>query len=171
MYDLVEVQPRSDIHYISIPFTDFCATLKSTHSLIANYVTFIYIMRFCNVILCTLLYIYPRRGWDCCLYFQFYIRVSTTFRNRYKYTVPNGTTISTFTPVGNSNLTFLKISYRSGEYKDEFALAAAWLWRATNDSTYLSKAESLYNEFCLGNWNNAFNWDNKISGAQVRYVV
>jgi len=62
------------------------------------------------------------------------------------------------------------ISYRSGDYKDELVRAAAWLSRATNDSTYLSKAESLYNELCLGNWNGAFNWDNKITYVQVRYV-
>nr|BAA31326.1 salivary cellulase [Reticulitermes speratus] len=57
--------------------------------------------------------------------------------------------------------------YASGDYKDELVWAAAWLYRATNDNTYLTKAESLYNEFGLGNWNGAFNWDNKISGVQV----
>ena len=81
------------------------------------------------------------------------------------------TSLSTIlTAVGNSNLTFLTISYRSGDYKDELVWAAAWLYRATNDNTYLTKAESLYNEFGLGNWNGAFNWDNKISGVQVRYL-
>ena len=31
------------------------------------------------------------------------------------------------------------ISYRSGDYKDELVRAAAWLSRATNDSTYLRR--------------------------------
>nr|AAK12339.1 cellulase [Coptotermes acinaciformis] len=57
--------------------------------------------------------------------------------------------------------------YASGDYKDELVWAATWLYRATNDNTYLTKAESLYNEFGLGNWNGAFNWDNKVSGVQV----
>ena len=61
---------------VSISFKDFCATLKSTHSLIANYVIFICIMRLCNVGLCTLSHIYPRRGRDRCLYFQYYVRAS-----------------------------------------------------------------------------------------------
>jgi hypothetical protein len=69
-----------------------------------------------------------------------------------------------------SNLTFLTISYRSSDYRDELVWAAAWLYRATNDTTYLNIAESLYNEFGLQYWNGAFNWDNKVSGVQVRYV-
>jgi len=41
---------------------------------------------------------------------------------------------------------------------------------ATNDTDYLNTAESLYNEFKLQNWNGAFNWDNKMSGIEVRYI-
>jgi len=48
-----------------------------------------------------------------------------------------------------TNLTFLTISYRSRDYKDELVWAAAWLYRATNGRTYLNTAESLYNEFRL----------------------
>jgi hypothetical protein len=69
-----------------------------------------------------------------------------------------------------TNLTFVTISYRSSDYKDELVWAAAWLYRATNDTTYLNTAESLYNEFGLQYWNGALNWDNKVSGVQVRYV-
>jgi hypothetical protein len=69
-----------------------------------------------------------------------------------------------------TNLTFLIISYRSSDYKDELVWAAAWLFWATNDTTYLNTAESLYNEFGLQNLNGAFNWDNKVSGVQVRYM-
>nr|AAU20853.2 endogenous cellulase [Reticulitermes flavipes] len=67
----------------------------------------------------------------------------------------------------SDSITDAKNFYASGDYKDELVWAAAWLYRATNDNTYLTKAESLYNEFGLGNWNGAFNWDNKISGVQV----
>jgi hypothetical protein len=68
------------------------------------------------------------------------------------------------------NLTFLTISYRSWDYKDELVWAAVWLYGATNDSIYLNTAESFYNEFGLQYWNGAFNWDNKVTGVQVRYV-
>jgi hypothetical protein len=78
--------------------------------------------------------------------------------------------ISIFIAARISNLTFLTISYRSSDYKDELVWAAAWLYRATNDNTYLNTAESLYNEFGLQYWNGALNWDNKVSGVQVRYV-
>ena len=69
---------------------------------------------------------------------------------------------------GTSNLTFLTLSYRSGDYKDELVWAAAWLYRATNDNSYLNTAESLYNEFGLQSWGGALNWDNKVGGVQVR---
>jgi len=67
-----------------------------------------------------------------------------------------------------SNLTFLTISYRSSDYRDELVWAAAWLYRATNDNTYLNTAQSLYNQYGLQNWNGGFDWDTKVSGVQVR---
>jgi hypothetical protein len=48
-----------------------------------------------------------------------------------------------------TNLTFLTISYRSWDYKDELVCAAAWLYRATNDNTYLSTADLLHKVFGL----------------------
>ena len=71
---------------------------------------------------------------------------------------------------GITNLTFLTISYRSLDYRDELVWAAAWLYRATNDTTYLKTAESAYNEFGLGSANGWLDWDDKVSGVQVRYV-
>jgi hypothetical protein len=68
------------------------------------------------------------------------------------------------------NLTFLTISYRSWDYNDELVWAAAWLYRATNDNTYLNTAESLYNEFGLQYGNGNLGWDNKVTGVQVRCV-
>nr|ADB12483.1 endo-beta-1,4-glucanase [Coptotermes formosanus] len=67
----------------------------------------------------------------------------------------------------SDSITDARNFYASGDYKDELVWAATWLYRATNDNTYLTKAESLYNEFGLGNWNGALNWDNKVSGVQV----
>ena len=41
-----------------------------------------------------------------------------------------------------------KSFYRSHSgYKDELVWGAAWLYRATNDRSYLAKAEKYYNEF------------------------
>jgi endoglucanase len=65
---------------------------------------------------------------------------------------------------------FLTISCRSWDYKDELVWAAAWLYRATNDNTYLNITESLYNEFGLQYGNGNLGWDNKVTGVQVRYV-
>lgn len=67
-----------------------------------------------------------------------------------------------------TSLTFILLSYRSGDYKDELVWGAVWLYRATNDNTYLTTAEQLYNEFGLQNWNGGFTWDSKISGVEVR---
>ncbi|XP_064611591.1 endoglucanase E-4-like [Liolophura sinensis] len=56
--------------------------------------------------------------------------------------------------------------YTSSGYKDELVWAAAWLYRATRDNTYLRYAENNINQ--LGNgpaW--AFSWDDKKAGAQV----
>nr|AGP76405.1 endo-beta-1,4-glucanase [Grigiotermes hageni] len=57
--------------------------------------------------------------------------------------------------------------YGSWDYRDELVWAAAWLYRATNDMTYLTTAESLYNEFGLVYWFGVISWDNKVTGVQV----
>ncbi|KDR10771.1 hypothetical protein L798_15338, partial [Zootermopsis nevadensis] len=67
----------------------------------------------------------------------------------------------------SDSITDAQSFYASGDYKDELVWAAVWLYRATNDNTYLTKAEQLYNDFGLGNWNGGFTWDQKISGVQV----
>ncbi|XP_070571476.1 endoglucanase E-4-like [Ptychodera flava] len=56
--------------------------------------------------------------------------------------------------------------YVSSKYGDELCWAAAWLYRATNDGTYLATAETLYDGHSksLG-W--AFAWGNKNAGAQM----
>nr|AMH40360.1 glycoside hydrolase family 9 [Aretaon asperrimus] len=57
--------------------------------------------------------------------------------------------------------------YRSSSYADELVWAAVWLYKATNDNSYLTKAESLYEEGNLGNSNGGFDWDTKTSGVEI----
>jgi len=53
--------------------------------------------------------------------------------------------------------------YRSySGYKDELVWAAIWLYKATNDATYLNRAKSMYNEFNMnGKDTTIFSWDDK----------
>nr|AMH40379.1 glycoside hydrolase family 9 [Ramulus artemis] len=57
--------------------------------------------------------------------------------------------------------------YRSSSYADELVWAAVWLYKATNDKTYLTQAESLYQEGNLQNSNGGFDWDTKTSGIEI----
>jgi len=52
-------------------------------------------------------------------------------------------------------------------YGDELAWAAIWLYKATNEQAYLTKALDLYNEFGLDYQSNSLGWDNKVFGVQV----
>nr|AGP76397.1 endo-beta-1,4-glucanase [Amitermes dentatus] len=67
----------------------------------------------------------------------------------------------------SDSITDARNFYTSADYSDELVWAAAWLYRATNDSSYLNDAESLYNEFGLQSWGGGLNWDSKVSGVQV----
>nr|AGP76409.1 endo-beta-1,4-glucanase 2 [Hospitalitermes bicolor] len=67
----------------------------------------------------------------------------------------------------SDSITGARNLYASADYRDELVWAAAWLYRATNDSSYLKTAESLYNEFGLQSWFGGLNWDSKVSGVQV----
>nr|AMH40372.1 glycoside hydrolase family 9 [Medauroidea extradentata] len=57
--------------------------------------------------------------------------------------------------------------YRSSSYADELVWAAVWLYKATNDKTYLTKAESLYQTGNLQYSNGGFDWDTKTSGVEI----
>jgi hypothetical protein len=59
-----------------------------------------------------------------------------------------------------TNLTFVTISYKSWDYRDELVWRAAWLYTAG----------SLYKEFSLRHWGGGLNWDYKLSGVQVKHV-
>jgi len=67
----------------------------------------------------------------------------------------------------SDSITDARNFYASADYRDELVWAAAWLYRATNDNSYLNTAESLYDEFGLQNWGGGLNWDSKVSGVQV----
>ncbi|XP_076048787.1 uncharacterized protein LOC143029762 [Oratosquilla oratoria] len=58
--------------------------------------------------------------------------------------------------------------YKSwSSYGDELAWAAVWLYRATNETFYLTEATDHYEEFNLGYLPFAFSWDQKAPGVQV----
>ncbi|KAG7175011.1 Endoglucanase B-like [Homarus americanus] len=50
-------------------------------------------------------------------------------------------------------------------FGDELLWAAAWLYRATGDTTYLDKAKEHWDEFDLGDPPTEFSWDSKAPGA------
>jgi len=60
-----------------------------------------------------------------------------------------------------------KIFYKSWGYEDELIWAAAWLYKATGDATYLAKAETLYatRQQQWTSW--SFDWGDKLPGAQL----
>lgn len=52
-------------------------------------------------------------------------------------------------------------------YGDELGWAAAWLYRATNDSKYMTDLDGFWTEFNLNGRPAEFGWDNKIAGVQI----
>lgn len=58
--------------------------------------------------------------------------------------------------------------YNSTGYTDELLWAAAWIYHATGDESYLSYV-ALENGYKFANWGRTswFSWDNKLAGTQV----
>ena len=52
-------------------------------------------------------------------------------------------------------------------YNDELVWGAAWLYKATGESEYLSKAESYYTQFGLDELTGVFSWDDKAVGCSA----
>lgn len=52
-------------------------------------------------------------------------------------------------------------------YGDELAWASIWLYRATNESTYLNDAETFYTNFDLADNPWEFSWDSKTPGVEL----
>jgi Glycosyl hydrolase family 9 len=57
---------------------------------------------------------------------------------------------------------------RSTDYGDELTWAAAWLYKATNESQYLDEAEHHFMKFRLKERPNEFFYNKKVAGVQVR---
>merc|ERR1711962_1116035 len=57
--------------------------------------------------------------------------------------------------------------YSSSNFEDELIWAAAWLYRATNDTNYLTKAEDMYASRSQTWTPWSFDWDNKMAGVQL----
>ncbi|XP_034183519.2 endoglucanase E-4 isoform X2 [Osmia lignaria lignaria] len=57
--------------------------------------------------------------------------------------------------------------YESTDYGDELAWAAAWLFKATNETIYLEDAKHHYQHFNLKNRPNEFFYNKKDAGVQV----
>ncbi|PSN31180.1 hypothetical protein C0J52_21511, partial [Blattella germanica] len=49
--------------------------------------------------------------------------------------------------------------YGSYSYEDELVWGAVWLYKATGDNSYLTRAEQLYDEFQLQYWDGGFGWN------------
>jgi hypothetical protein len=75
-------------------------------------------------------------------------------------------TFETILCFNNSGYTCL---YRSSDFGDELAWSAAWLYRATNDISYLNDAKAFYTQYGLSNNPSEFSWDSKTAGVQVTY--
>ncbi|XP_067015190.1 endoglucanase E-4 [Anabrus simplex] len=57
--------------------------------------------------------------------------------------------------------------YESTDYGDELTWAAAWLYKATNESQYLDEAQHHYSKFRLKERPNEFFYNKKVAGVQV----
>ena len=59
------------------------------------------------------------------------------------------------------------MNFSSDRYEDELIWAAAWLYRATGESSYLEKAESMYASRGQTWTSWSFDWADKMAGAQL----
>lgn len=58
--------------------------------------------------------------------------------------------------------------YGSSGYKDELAWAAIWLFKATGEAEFLTKAEQMFDACCSkGTTKTDYNWDDKSPGVQL----
>ena len=59
--------------------------------------------------------------------------------------------------------------YRSHGYFDELAWGAMWMYKATDEGAYLTKALSFWDNNSGKAW--AFDWDDKETGYQASYIL
>ena len=77
--------------------------------------------------------------------------------------------IVTFWPFGkNMSDFYIHSTYSSAAYEDELIWGALWLYKATGDDSYLTKAQSYYDDSGRSTWTQwAFSWDEKTPGIKV----
>lgn len=61
--------------------------------------------------------------------------------------------------------------YESTDYGDELAWAAIWLFKATGDTKYFDDAIHHYQHFHLKERPNAFFYNKKVAGIQVKFLI
>lgn len=61
--------------------------------------------------------------------------------------------------------------YESTDYGDELAWAAIWLFKATRDTKYFDDAVHHYQHFHLKERPNAFFYNKKVAGIQVKFFI
>ena len=59
------------------------------------------------------------------------------------------------------------LCFSSDSIEDELIWAAAWLYEATGDTSYLTKAENMYSSRTQTWTSWSFDWTNKLAGAQL----
>ncbi|CAG8547719.1 5358_t:CDS:2, partial [Scutellospora calospora] len=64
----------------------------------------------------------------------------------------------------------VKVAYNSSNYADELVWGALWLYRATNDTSYLDKAVNYFNTNSLSGLQKVFNWDEKSGACYVLFA-
>nr|AAF80585.1 beta-1,4-endoglucanase 2 [Panesthia cribrata] len=57
--------------------------------------------------------------------------------------------------------------YRSNEFEDELVWGALWLYKATMDESFLTKAQQYYDDFGIAEYNPWFSWDQKCTSSQL----
>ncbi|XP_056021966.1 uncharacterized protein LOC130054902 isoform X1 [Ostrea edulis] len=67
----------------------------------------------------------------------------------------------------NSDISDADGFYKSSRYQDELCSSATLLYMLTDNTTYLTEAESFYNEYATDNAPWAFDWDDKTALCQV----
>ena len=67
-----------------------------------------------------------------------------------------------------ANVYDIHLLFRSWSgYNDELVWAAAWLYKATGNETYLTKAEQYYGQFGFEGKTGVFSWDEKTVGIHA----
>ena len=95
-------------------------------------------------------------------------RFAVEYRGKYSDSVPEARDFYGFVviyrscTVNNSNTESFS---SSGDFRDELAWAAAWLFKATRKWSFRKEAEALYKQAPVGPTSQNFKWDQKMPGV------